>query len=342
MIEGWTTQTFLISQGSGVLAVVLHDLDWGFHGSHTISTILWIFTIVIYFIFLMIYLLKVIRHPRTVRQELDKDIVELSCLASISITFGVITDMVALVSAQAWGHSWSMLAYVLSWIHVAIAFTANVGIPYKYFASEPPGIDGMPPNVVLPSIAGITAAATCGVVAFSGKLSSRADVPLILVGYIILGLGLPFSFIVTAVYITRLFSSGLPPRAQNSTNWILVGPLGQAAYACQILGAASASPGHLSFAEYNRGYFITANSGEIISTVSTLAALVLWGYATFWVLFCMAATVHLEVFSQDGIKNSKYSLSAWSPMFPLGVYTLATLQFGKNMNAPAWNALSSG
>ena len=324
------------------MAVVLHQLDWQFHGSQIISTIIWVFTIVIYILSLLLYIAKVFRFPRVVHQQLDKDIVELCCLASISITLGVIIDMVALVCAQDWGPSWGMVAYVLSWIQVAVAIAANIGIPYKYFASEPPGIDNMPPNVVLPSIAAVTAAATCGVVAYAGNLSSRAQVPMILVGYILLGLGLPFSFIITAVYIARLLRSGLPSRNQNPMNWILVGPLGQAAYACQILGAATASPGHQTFASYDRGYFITASSGQVISTVSTLAALVLWGYATFWILFSLAATIHLEIFSKGGIRSSKYRLAVWSPVFPLGVYTLATIEFGKNMNAPAWNALSSG
>ena len=342
IIDGWTTQTFLISQGTGVLAVVLHDLDWQFHGSQIISIIVWIITIVIYILFLFTYVIKVFVNPNLVRKQLDSDIVELCCLASISITLGVITDMVALVCAQAWGPSWGLFAYVLSWIHVGIAFVANLGIPYKYFASEPPGIDGMPPNVVLPSIAGVTAAATCGVVAFAGNLSSRTQVPMIITGYVSLGIGLPFSFIITAVYITHLISSGLPPRAQNPTNWILVGPLGQAAYACQILGAAAASPGKESFASYGRGYFLTENSGETVSSVSILASLVLWGYATFWIIFSLVATLHLECFTQGGLKKSKYNLSYWSPIFPIGVYTLATIEFGKSMNAPAWDALSSG
>lgn len=254
----------------------------------------------------------------------------------------MIIDMVPLVCAKAWGPTWGTVAYVLSWINVVFSMLSTVGIPYKYFASEPPGVDKTPPNVVLPSVATITAAATCGVVASAGTLDARAQVPMIIMGYILLGLGLPFSFIVTAVYIVRLFGSGMPPRAQNPMNWVLIGPLAQAAYACQILGSATASPGKQAFATYNKGYFITASAGQTISTVSTLAALVLWGYATFWVLFCIAATFHLEIFTQGGMKASKYSLSAWSPVFPIGVYTLATIEFGKNMNAPVWNALSSG
>ncbi|KAL6721807.1 hypothetical protein ACLMJK_000912 [Lecanora helva] len=341
-VEQWTTQTFLITQGSGILAVILHQLDWQFNGSQIISTIVWVFTIVIFILFLLVYLIKAFMFPRLVRQQLDTDIVELCCLASISITLGVVTDMVALVCAKDWGPSWAMVAYVLTWIDVALAIMSNVGIPYQYFATEHPGIDGMPPNAVLPSIAAVTCAATCGTVAFAGDLSARAQVPLILVGYIVLGIGLPYSFIITAEYITYLLRNGLPPRGQSWMVWTLAGPLGQAAYACQILGSAAASPGHQVFANYDRGTFITASSGQVINAASALAGLVIWGYATFWALFSLIATIHLEFCTQGGIRNSKYSLSVWSPVFPMGVYALGTLQFGKDMNSPAWSALSSG
>lgn len=340
-IEGWTSRIFLITQTSGILAVVLHQLNWGFEGSQIISIVVWLFTIVIYLLFLPIYVVKVFMFTRKVHQQLDQDIVELCCLASISITLGVISDMVTIVCAEAWGPSWGMGAYVLTWINVVLATLAIIGIPYKQFASNPPGIDKTPPNIQLPSIATVTAAAQCGVTAFAGMLDPRLQVPLIIVGYVLLGLGLPFSFIITAVYIARLLDQGLPPRFLNAANWILVGPLAQAAYAFQILGSATESPGKEPFARYSKGYFITASAGQIISTASTLAGLMLWGYATFWILFCLTATIHLEFFTQGGLRNSKYSLSVWSPGYPIGVYTLASMHFGKIMDAPAWNAISS-
>lgn len=137
-----------------------------------------------------------------------------------------------------------------------LATLSIIGIPYKHFASDPPGIDKTPPNIQLPSIATVTAAAQCGVTAIAGRLDPRFQVPLIIVGYVLLGLGLPFSFIITAVYIARLLDQGLPPRFLNPANWILIGPLAQASYAFQILGGATASPGKEPFARYNEGYFI--------------------------------------------------------------------------------------
>lgn len=102
----------------------------------------------------------------------------------------------------------------------------------------------------------------------------------------------------------------------DSLNFILVGPLGQAAYAAQILGMATSSPGNMSFADYNRGTFVVGSAGQIISVVSILSGLLLWGHGAFWLLFSLATTVHLGFFTDGGVKTTQYSLYAWSAVFP--------------------------
>lgn len=295
---------------------MLHQLDWQFRGLDVIAIIVWLFTIVITVIFSLIYIAKLCLFPGTVRRQLTSDVVELCCLASLSITFGAIVDMLALVCAKSWGPSWGTAAYVLSWINVGLVFPVVVGIPYVYFYREPPGVEKTPPSIVFPANAAITASATCGVVCYAGKLTAREQVPMIMVGYILLGLGLNFAFLTTGIYVVRLLDGGFPQRPQVLLNFILVGPLGQAAYAAQILGMATSSPGNRSFADYNRGTFITESAGQTISVVSILSGLVLWGYGAFWLLFSLATTVHLGFFTDGGIKTTQYSLSAWSPVFP--------------------------
>ncbi|KAL8704791.1 MAG: hypothetical protein Q9201_002062 [Fulgogasparrea decipioides] len=174
-IEQWTTLVFLISQGSGILATCLFQLDWQFRGSEIIATIMWVFTILVFAIFSLIYIAKICLFPKTVRKELTSNIMELCCLFSPVITFGVIINMVALVCAKAWGPSWGMVAYVLNWINIFLSFVAAVGIPYVYFRCCPPGVDSTPPGVILPAIAALTASSACGIVCFNGKLQARTQ-----------------------------------------------------------------------------------------------------------------------------------------------------------------------
>ncbi|KAL8645177.1 MAG: hypothetical protein Q9226_007416 [Calogaya cf. arnoldii] len=209
-------------------------------------------------------------------------------LASPSITLGTIVNMVALVCAKAWGPSWGMVAYVLSWINVFFALVVAIGIPYTYFRRTPPGIDNLQPIVLLPAIAPLTAASACGIVSFYGKLSARLQVPMIITGYVLLGLGLADAVMLLGVYVARLMNGGFPNKSQLWMNYVTValnnclmkkcqfrnlGPLGQASAALQLLGTAASSPGHMPFASYNRGTFITASAGQILNTVGTLSGL---------------------------------------------------------------------
>lgn len=315
--EQSSAQLFLITQATGILAIAIHQLDYGFRGSQTIGIIVWLLTIVLVLVFLSIYIAKACMFPRKLGQELTSDIIELCSLASISVTFGGIVEVVALVCAQTWGEGWGIAAYVLAWINVGLAFVACIGIPYVYLWVLCPGIDGIPPAVLLPTVAAITAASTCGVVSSAGQLSSRFQVPMIIVGYILIGLGLPFALSLIVIYIARLLNGQWPPRAKVPLTYVIVGPLGQAAYAFQILGT---SAGVGAFGTYNKGRFITDNSGKIVEAVSILAAVVLWGYGAFWILFCLAETVHQGLFKGGGIRNRGYGLQFWSPVFPWVCY----------------------
>lgn len=322
-IEEWTTITFLISQGSGILATCLFQLNWQFRGSEIIATIVWIFTILIFAIFSFIYIAKTCLFTKTVRRQLTSDIMELCCLSSPVITFGVIINMVALVCAKAWGPSWGMVAYVLNWINIFLSFVVAVGIPYVYFRCCPPGVDSTPPSVILPAIASLTASSACAIVCFNSKLQARTQVPMIITGYVLLGLGLADAVALIFVYISRLLNGGFPNKAQLWMTYIIFGPLGQASVAMQYLGKAASSPGNMTFASYNRGTFITKNAGDVLGTVGTLSGLLVWSYGVWWLLFSIAMTVHLGIFADGGIRQ--YSLSAWSVVFPLVGYCMPSI-----------------
>lgn len=317
VIKQCTTQLFLISQGTGVLSVVLYNLDYQFRGLKNIAIIVWLLTIVLAIIFTLTYVIKSCIFPKTIRQEITSNIVEVCCLASASITFSGIVDMFALVCPHSFGPGWGTAAYVLGWISVGVAFVATIGIPYVYLWCIAPGVDGMPPTVLLPAIAAITAGATCGVITFAADISTRAQVPMIIVGYILVGLGLPFGLSLIVIFIARLLNGSWPPRAKTPMTYVIIGPLGQASYALMILGASAASPGPGAFGKYNSGRFITDNDGKVVEAVSILSALILWGYGAFWILFALAESIHLGLFKSGGIKNVGHSVSMWSPIFPI-------------------------
>ena len=103
-----------------------------------------------------------------------------------------------------------MAAYVMWWINVAMAAVACIAVPYVLTNIDGPGISSVPPGALLPSIAALTIAAGGGVIRRYGAISASLQVPVIIVSYLFVGIGLPLAVIIDAVILARFFDRSLP------------------------------------------------------------------------------------------------------------------------------------
>lgn len=274
-LRSFASQWFLIPQGTGILSVILHQLHYQFYGLVRISQVFWVLTIVLLLGFILIYLLRWIVYPREVMHALATDIMETSCLSSIVITYTTIIQMIALNLTTDWGKGWGTAAMVLWWINAAMAVVACVVMPYIFTKLEAPTIDMVPPGMLLPLISALTAAAGGGVVCRYGELGAGLQVPIIIVSYLFIGLGLPLSVVVDAVFLARLLDRAFPIKQKVYQLMILCGPLGQASFALQILGVCVRRG---AFREYDSGMFLDGSSGSTVATASQFLGLITWGY----------------------------------------------------------------
>ncbi|EPS32720.1 hypothetical protein PDE_07680 [Penicillium oxalicum 114-2] len=337
-IWNFSSQWFLIPQGTGVIAVILHQLDYQFRGLQVISVIIWIYTIVLLAVGLVLYLLRVFLFPQHVAHEIRDNMSEIACLASISITFTTIIQMTALVLVDFWGPAWGTVAYVLWWITTAMAVFAVMIIPYVFVKVQSPGVKAVPPVILLPLISALTSAAGGGVICRYGALSNDLQVPVIVVSYLEVGLGLPLAMAFSDVFVTRLFDRSFPPLEKIYQDMILCGPFGQGSFALQILGVVVAQG---RFAQYNSGTFLTAEAARPVAFASQFVGLLVWGYGTFWFVFACISIGHTFLFQPGGLKKSHYTISAWSLVFPMGVYTNAAVQLGSIMDSTAFRVWST-
>lgn len=360
----FSSQWFLVPPGTGIIAVILHQLEYQFRGLAIISIIVWIYTIALLMVAVLLYLLRIFIYPRHVALMLRTNLIETAYLASISITFTSIIQMIALVLVRQWGLGWGIVAYVLWWINTAMAVIAVMGIPYVFVKIQPPGVKEVTPCVLLPLIAALTSAAGGGVICRYGALSDRLQVPVIIVSYIVsyleVGLGLALAMASNDVFVTRLFDKSFPPLEQIYQDMILCGPFGRGSFALQVLGQV-VSRG--SFAGYDRGTFLTAEAAKPIGFASQFAGLLAWGYGTFWWVFAIISILHTFIAQPGGIRKSHFTLSAWALVFPMvsdrngplsiankannictivqGIYTNAAVQLGKIMDSPAFKVWST-
>lgn len=59
----FSSQWFLVPQGLGVVAVILHQLDYQFDGLSIISVVIWLYTIALLAVGVFLYLLWIFLYP---------------------------------------------------------------------------------------------------------------------------------------------------------------------------------------------------------------------------------------------------------------------------------------
>lgn len=312
-LRSFTTQWFLLPQGSGIIAVILHQLDYQFDGLIIISEIFWVYTVFLLALFLLIYFLRIIIFPKEVAHALRTNINETACLASISITFTSIIQMTALNLVHEWGLGWGTANYVLWWVNAAMAIICNIVIPYVFVQHQPPGIDGLSPATNLPLIAALTAAAGGGVICRYGGLTDREQVPVIILSYILIGMAFPLALAFSTVFLARLFNGNSPLGVKIYQDMILCGPWGQGSFAMQILGTCVMRG---SFAGYSKGIFLTNDAAKSVGYASIFAGLIAWGQGTFWWAFSIVRILHSGFDIRGHWEGLKFGMAAWSLVFP--------------------------
>lgn len=313
-LHNFNSQWFLAAQGTGIVAVVLHQLHYQFHGLAIISECIWVLTMVILVLTLALYILRAICYPWHVKSLLRGNIMETACLASISIAFTTIIQMTALNLVTAWGRSWGMVVYVLWWINLAMAVSACIGITFIFTKMEAPGIDTVPVAIRLPPIAVLTVAAGGGVVCRYGELDTSLQIPVIVISYLCVGGGIMLALMCDAAFLVRLFDQSWPSGQKLYSIMIACGPYGQSSFAVQILGDVVQRG---AFAEHHSsGGLIDAGTMQIVGVCSVLLGLLLWGYGTFWWAFACLAILHDLTSDVRGLLRWDRHLGAWSLVFP--------------------------
>ena len=307
-------------------------LDYQFHGLHRISQVFWVITFTTLLVFCALYGLRSLLFPHHVAKLLRTNQVETGCLASAVIAFTTVYQMIVL-NLMPWGRGWGLAAWVMYWVNVVAAGIACVGIPYIFVSSAASGIHGVTPAILLPLIAALTLAAGGGVVCRYGELGADLQVPVIVLSYLFVGLGLLLSLPFDAVYLVRLFDRAYPKDKMVYQMMLFCGPPGQGSFALQTLGSAVQRG---AFAAYDTSTFLGPTGAPIVAITSQFMGILYWGYGTFWWAFACTAIIHYVYSDPKALLRTDRSLTSWALVFPWGVYTNAAVELGKLLNSRAY------
>ena len=178
---------------------------------------------------------------------------------------------------------------------------------------------------LLPIVSTIVAAASGGIVAEVLPNPQHALWTMV-VSYILWGTGVPLAMSVLVIYFQRLTIYKLPPPEVIVSCFLPLGPLGQGAFGIMQLGKVAKKVLPLTHT------LEVPIAGDVLYTLGWVLALIMWGYGLVWMFFAISS-----------ISRTRFSFNMgwWGFTFPLGVYTVATTTFGKEMPSRFFDVLGT-
>lgn len=287
-------------------------------------------------------------------------------LGTIPMGFATIVEMWIFICIPAWDAPWvTTFAWVLWMIDSIVAAMVTLGLPFLLMTSDHNRtLDRITAAQLLPIAATIVAAGTGSEIAEVLENPNHAFGTLI-TSYVMWGMATPlamiseshppvlpalinvsstriptlhsshrclFSYTVIAMYFQRLALHKLPAREVIVSCFLPLGPCGFGSYTIFHLGKVS----RVVFGQVDLFRDTTtagAVAGEIAYVFGFLVALILWGFGLVWLLFALASIYKSRPFP--------FSMGWWGFTFPLGVFSVSTLEFGIAMPSKFFKVLGT-
>jgi len=315
VIINFTPSWFSVTMGTGVLAILLETCPYSFDGLSTIATIVFFLNVVIFLVFLLLTIARYAIYPfmwwRMIYHHPQSLFV-----GTLPMGLATIVNGIVLIAVPTYGYWAVQLAWALWWVDVVLSVASCFVIPMVMFHKHSVSIEKMTAVWLLPIVPAVVAAASGGLV--STVLAPDDAFITLIVSYILWGFGVSLSMLVMAIYIHRLAVHKLPTSEVIVSAFLPLGPLGQGSFGIMKMGQA----GRTVFPAVN--FMDVANVGEIVYVASVMVGIVLWGFGLWWLAHGVSSVL-IRIFTSGRLEHN---MGFWGFIFPLGVYTSATIELG--------------
>ncbi|KAF2089922.1 C4-dicarboxylate transporter/malic acid transport protein-like protein [Saccharata proteae CBS 121410] len=319
-LEHFTWSWFTTTMSTGGLALALAETPHRFDGLITIGKIVYVFNIVLFLIFVGAIVTRFILIPRALKNSL-LDGTEGFFFPAFWLSLAVIIGGANLYGVPSTG-PWLIVAIrILFWIYAGCTLLV-AALLYWFLFDRASGInlsaDKMSPTWVFPIFPAMLTGTIASFIAPSQPPAQR--LPIIVAGVAYQGLGWMTAVCIIAIYMYRLFHSGLTPLNVRPGMFMMVGA--PAFTIVALIGNANALPAH-------HAYFAAHPlAAEVLRIMTLFVGIFLWLFA-FW-LFCIAALSCVA-----GIPEMGFSLTWWALVFPNVGFTIATVEIGRALGSEA-------
>jgi C4-dicarboxylate transporter/malic acid transport protein len=306
-IRQFTPNWFAMTMGNGIVFLVLFALPLHFPGKNDLARLLWGLDIVLYVAFAAMFVARWVVFPETIRPMLHHPLQSMF-LGALPMGLAPIINGIVLFAGPRLGDSAYAAAYPLWCFDAVLSVVVAIGVPYLMFTEQSHAFDRVTAVLLLPIVAPEVAAASAAVLA--PHLPAEAARVVIGAGYILWAISVPLAFSVLTLVFFRLVIHKLPHRDLGPSSWLTLGPIGTGALGLLTLGQAA--PAAFAGTSLSAAALVARDFGLI-------GALLLWGVGFWWLTTAMLFTWR---YHREGLP---FNLGWWGFTFPLGVYTVATI-----------------
>ena len=133
-LENFSPIWFVLTINTGILGILMRLLPYQFNGLSVLSTIMYLFNLVLFVIICIMTILRWILYPKAAQQKTAASIDEISFHAAAPIGFQTLTSLTGIIVSNAYwgGHAWSLVAYVMWWFGMIWILTTCTSIGASY------------------------------------------------------------------------------------------------------------------------------------------------------------------------------------------------------------------
>jgi C4-dicarboxylate transporter/malic acid transport protein len=306
-IRQFTPNWFAVTMGNGIVFLALTALPLHFSGQRALAESLWCVDIALYAIFAAMFAARWIFYPDTIRPLLHHPLQSMF-LGAIPMGLAPIINGIVLFAGPRLGAGAYTLASALWCFDAVLAVVVAIGVPYLMFTEQSHAFERLTAVLLLPIVAPEVAASSAAVLA--PHLPVEMARLVIGAGYVLWAISVPLAFSVLTLVFFRLVIHKLPHRDLGPSSWLTLGPIGTGALGLMTLGQAASG----AFAGTS-----LASAAAIARDFGVVGGLLLWGVGLWWLAI---AVLFMWRYRREGLP---FNLGWWGFTFPIGVYTLATL-----------------
>jgi tellurite resistance protein TehA-like permease len=225
----------------------------------------------------------------------------------------VIILMVYLFS-PIWGHWITYLAWAMWIFDTALSVLITIFMPFLHMkVNTQRELANFTALEMFPFLAPIVASGT-GAIVSTALPDPQLALATVIVSYVLLGLSMPITFIVTGIYMQRLMLHKLPPRTVIISVFLPLGPPCMTGLAAIILGQTCLDV-------FPKTHVIHPQAGIVFYGLGVLWAFVLWGFASLWFGLAIITVYYTRRF--------EFNLGWWACTFPVALFASVSIKIGE-------------